>query len=436
MRDSFEPNIFYTIIFFHSTKKIELNGSSCIKSRNPQCRVLFLSDPFLLTPKTIQNPENIVLLVIFVLKSGILLIGYKEPQKTLSNVCGLGVTKLLEEKPMQGMPGLKIGRIEVPYPIIQGGMAIRISTSRLAAAVATEGGIGVIAGTAMSPAELKKEIAAARDMIKGNGALGVNILFAVSDFAEIVKTAMAAGIDMFTSGAGISRDMYAWGRKYGVEVVPMVSSGRLAKMAERLGASAVVVEGVEAGGHLGTNRSVKEVLAEVIQAVKIPVIAAGGILTGADIYHFLQRGAQGVQMATRFAASEECNAAPEFKQYYLDAKPEDSVFIQSCVGLPGRALLSPLSRKIIAGEKVFSGNCSECLKKCSQSFCIRRALIAAQTGNIEEGLIFSGQRVGEIKDILSVSAIFKRLKAEFAAEQERCENKTNNCSQQTNEKQA
>lgn len=322
---------------------------------------------------------------------------------------------------MQGMPSLTIGRIKVPCPIIQGGMAVRVSTSRLAAAVANEGGIGIIAGTAMSAKELREEIAAARNLVKGKGALGVNILFAVSDFADLVKTAMSAGIDLFISGAGFSRDMFGWGKQYGVEVVPIVSSGRLAQTAERLGAAAVVVEGVEAGGHLGTDRSVKDILAEVVQAVKIPIIAAGGIITGADIYHFLQRGAHGVQMATRFAASLECNAAEQFKQFYLNAKAEDSVFIQSPVGLPGRALLSPFSRKIIAGEKVAIEDCNNCLKRCSSYFCIRRALTAAQTGNIEEGLIFAGARVGEIKDILSVSDIFKRLTAEFNEEKRRCE---------------
>jgi nitronate monooxygenase len=322
---------------------------------------------------------------------------------------------------MPGMPSLTIGRITVPYPIIQGGMAIKISTAKLAAAVATEGGIGIIAGTAMSSAELREEIASARKMIKGPGALGVNILFAVSDFAELVKTAMSAGIDLFTSGAGVSRDMYTWGRQYGVEVVPIVSSARLAKMAERLGAAAVVVEGVEAGGHLGTDRSVNEILPEVLQAVKIPVIAAGGIITGRDIFHFLKKGAQGVQMATRFAASVECNAAQPFKQYYLDAKKEDSVFIQSSVGLPGRALLSPLSRKIISGEKIPVENCSGCLKKCTGTFCIRRALEAARLGDIEKGLIFAGARVGEISDILSVSDIFRKLVLEFNDEEQRCQ---------------
>ena len=325
---------------------------------------------------------------------------------------------------MLGMPSLTIGQIKVPFPIIQGGMAVRISTSRLAAAVATEGGIGVIAGTAMSPLELREEIAGAKKLIKGNGALGVNILFAVSNFALLAKTAMSAGIDMFTSGAGVSRDMYGWGKNYGVEVVPMVSSGRLAKLAERLGASAVVVEAVEAGGHLGTDRSVTEVLPEVLQAVNIPVIAAGGILTGADIYHYLKEGAKGVQMATRFAASVECNAADEFKEFYVNAKPEDSVFIKSPVGLPGRAVLSPFSRKVIAGETIPVEDCRGCLKNCNSNFCISRALDAAQAGDIEEGLIFAGKRVGEIKDILPVSEIFKRLVTEFNAEQQRCETAT------------
>ena len=318
-----------------------------------------------------------------------------------------------------GMPSLTIGRIKVPFPIIQGGMAVRISTSRLAAAVATEGGIGVIAGTAMSPLELKEEIAAAKKMIKGNGALGVNILFAVSNFAQLAKTAMSAGIDMFTSGAGVSRDMYGWGKNYGVEIVPMVSSGRLAKMAERLGASAVIVEGVEAGGHLGTDRSVKDLIPEVLEAVKIPVIAAGGIMTGADIYHFLKKGVKGVQMATRFAASTECNAADSFKEYYVKAKAEDSVLIQSPVGLPGRAILSPLSKRIMAGETIPVEDCSGCLKNCNSNFCIRGALDAAQIGNTEEGLIFAGNRVGEIKEILPVSEIFKKLVSEYEAEEQR-----------------
>ncbi len=322
---------------------------------------------------------------------------------------------------MPGMPSLTFGNITVPIPIIQGGMAVRISTARLAAAVATEGGIGVIAGTAMSPTELREEIALARKLTKGNGALGVNILFAVSNFAELTKTAMSAGIDMFTSGAGVSRDMYSWGKKYGVEVVPMVSSGRLAKMAQRLGASAVVVEGVEAGGHLGTDRPMQDILPEVLEAVEIPVIAAGGVMTGADIYHLLAKGAKGVQMATRFAVSEECNAAMAFKEAYVNAKPEDSVFVTSPVGLPGRAIVSPFSKRIRAGESIPPTECYGCLKNCNSNFCISNALDAAQMGDIENALIFAGQRVGEVQEILPVSEIFKQLISEFEAEEKRCQ---------------
>ena len=142
-------------------------------------------------------------------------------------------------------------------------------------------------------------------------------------------------------------------------------------------------------------------------------------MTGADIYHFLKKGVKGVQMATRFAASTECNAADSFKEYYVKAKAEDSVLIQSPVGLPGRAILSPLSKRIMAGETIPVEDCSGCLKNCNSNFCIRGALDAAQIGNTEEGLIFAGNRVGEIKEILPVSEIFKKLVSEYEAEEQR-----------------
>ena len=311
------------------------------------------------------------------------------------------------------LPTLKIGNITVPYPIIQGGMAVRISTSRLAAAVANEGGIGIIAGTAMSVTELKNEIAQARKMITGRGALGVNILFAVSQFADLVKNAMASGIDMLVSGAGFSRDMFAWGRTYGVAVVPIVSSVRLAKLAESLGAAAVVVEGKEAGGHLGTDRSVKEILPEICKSVKIPVIAAGGIINGGDIRHFLEKGAHGVQMGTRFAASKESNGSNNFKQAYIKAKPSHSIIIESPVGLPARGIRSSFSRRILADSVIDVPLCSNCLKRCSRAFCIREALEKAQEGDMDNGLVFAGERVGEINDVLSTSDIFKNLIREF-----------------------
>ncbi|MDK2821131.1 MAG: nitronate monooxygenase [Clostridia bacterium] len=312
------------------------------------------------------------------------------------------------------LPELNIGGLKAKYPIIQGGMAIRISGSKLAGAVAREGGIGVIAGIAMSPKELEKEIKEAREKSEGKGLLGINVLYAVSNFAELIKTGMKAGIDLVLQGAGFSRDIYDWGRKFNVPIVPIVSSASLAKLAQKLGAAAVVVEGFEAGGHLGTDRPMLDILPEVVKAVKIPVIAAGGILHGQDIYRVLKMGAQGVQMGTRFAASKESGAPDNYKQLYLEAKPEDSILINSPVGLPGRGIRNFLTERLFAGEKIKINKCTKCMKKCSQTFCIREALENAQEGRIKEGIIFAGKRVAEIKDILSVKEIFDNLKKEFS----------------------
>lgn len=305
------------------------------------------------------------------------------------------------------LPELKIGNLMPKFPIIQGGMAVRVSTAPLAAAVAEEGGIGLIAATGMGIEELKKEIAKARELTKG--IIGINIMYAANQFASLVKTAIEEGIDLIVYGAGFSRDIFSWGKESGVPIVPIVSTDRLAKTAEKLGASAVIVEGKEAGGHLGTSISVKELIPKVKQAVKIPVIAAGGIIDGKSIKEMLGLGADGVQMGTRFVASEECNASDEFKQMYIEAKDDDVVLIQSPVGLPGRGIFNQYIKRLFSGENLKPESCENCLKKCSRSFCIFKALIRAQEGDVETGLVFSGERVGEIKDILSVKEIFHRL---------------------------
>ncbi|MHB8170001.1 MAG: NAD(P)H-dependent flavin oxidoreductase [Thermincolia bacterium] len=305
------------------------------------------------------------------------------------------------------LPMLNIGDLAPKYPIIQGGMAVRISTATLAAAVAEEGGIGLIAGTGMTVDELRDEIRKARELTKG--IIGINVLFAVTEFANLVKTAIAEGIDLVVSGAGYSRDMFTWGKEAGVPIVPMVSSARLAKLAEKMGAAAVVVEGKEAGGHLGTDRSMRDILPEVKAAVKIPVIAAGGIVDGEDLVEVLRLGADGVQMGTRFAASKESNASDEFKQLYLKSGKEDVVLVDSPVGYKGRGLKNPFYEKIANGETVKITSCRNCLKQCSRKFCIIDALEKAQQGDMEEGIVFSGEFIHKIKEILSVKDIFKQL---------------------------
>lgn len=199
------------------------------------------------------------------------------------------------------LPELQIGNLKPAIPIIQGGMAVRISTAPLAAAVANEGGIGLIAASGMTPAELREEIRLARQLTKG--ILGINVMFAVTAFAELFKTALQEGIDLVVSGAGFSRDMFTWGKEAKIPVVPIVSTVKLAQISEKLGATAVVVEGKEAGGHLGTEYSTREIVPEVRKHVDIPVIAAGGIVEPEDLVNILKLGANGVQIGTRFAAS-------------------------------------------------------------------------------------------------------------------------------------
>ncbi|KAF1854261.1 hypothetical protein Lal_00011962, partial [Lupinus albus] len=182
-------------------------------------------------------------------------------------------------------------------------------------------GIGLIAASGMPFDELRHEIRLARSLTKG--IIGINAMVAAREFAGLVRTAIEEGIDLVVAGAGFSRDIFAIGKESGTPIVPIVSSAKLARISESLGASAVIVEGKEAGGHLGTDQSVRTLLPEIKKAVKIPVIGAGGVISGRDIVELLSLGADGVQMGTRFAASVESNAAPALKEFYLKAKPED-----------------------------------------------------------------------------------------------------------------
>ena len=306
------------------------------------------------------------------------------------------------------LPKLKIGDLIAEIPIMQGGMAYRVSTAPLAAAVANEGGIGLIAGSGLGVEELKEEIRKARE--KSSGIIGVNIMVAVRKFKELVQASITEGIDLIVAGAGFSRDLFSLGKENDVEIVPIVSSVKLAKISERLGASAIVVEGKEAGGHLGTDKPLQPLVEKIIKAVDIPVIAAGGIIDGQDIAKYLKLGVDGVQMGSRFVASEECEVDQNFKELYISATEGEGTLIDSPVGLPGRALQNEFINNLDNNEVTTGNQCNYlCLKKCSKDFCIMEALQQAHAGNMEEGLVFAGERAHLVDNILPVKEIMKDL---------------------------
>lgn len=311
------------------------------------------------------------------------------------------------------MPSLTIGSRTARLPIIQGGMAVRISMAPLATAVAEAGGVGLIAGSGLSVAELTGEVRRARAAT--SGVLGVNIMVAVRRFKDLVQAAIAEGVDLVVAGAGFSRDLFGWCADAGVECVPIVGSARVAKLAQRFGASAVVVEGCEAGGHLGTDRPMLDLLPEILEAVTVPVIGAGGVVTGADIKAVLDAGASGVQMGTRFAATVESSASDEFKRMYVEADADDVILTKSPVGLPGRALANSLTERLAVGDYPAIERCRSCLKECGKEYCIIDALERAQRGDVVGGLVFAGDAAARVHDIPTVAELMARLVAEWRA---------------------
>lgn len=312
------------------------------------------------------------------------------------------------------LPELKIGKLKAKIPIVQGGMAVRISMAPLAAAVANEGGIGLIAASGIHSEELVKTIREARSL--SDGIIGINVMVAVREFLDLVIAAAKEGIDLIVAGAGFSRELFAIGKEYDVPIVPIASSVKAAKLAEKFGASAVIVEGKEAGGHLGTDQPLFSILPDIVKAIKIPVIAAGGILHGQDITRAICMGADGVQIGTRFAASKESGAADSLKEVYIKAKADDVVLVESPVGLTGRAIKTQFVKDLFDGKIPSFKNikkCLVCLKRCNRKYCIIEALERAQRGDMERGLAFSGERVGEISNILPVKTIISNLMKEF-----------------------
>ncbi|OQA92541.1 MAG: Nitronate monooxygenase [Elusimicrobia bacterium ADurb.Bin231] len=359
------------------------------------------------------------------------------------------------------MPCLKIGKVEVRVPIVQGGMSVGISLSGLASAVATAGGIGVIgtAGIGMLEPDfnthfseankraLRKEIKKTRSLT--SGIIGVNIMVALSDFDDLVLAAVEEGIDFIFVGAGLplkkpktlSQDQLM---VYARKMVPIVSSGRAAKIIfqhwiKEYGTvpDAVIVEGPLAGGHLGFKKdaidnpdyALENILAEVISSVKpfeekfqkkIPVIAGGGIYTGQDIRKFIGMGASGVQMATRFVATHECDASDKFKEMYLKCKKEDLIIINSPVGLPGRAIRNQFLTDVSGGIKKPFKCFWKCLKTCdfkTAPYCIGLALTNAKRGLTEEGFCFAGANAYRVDRLMSVKELIDSLGDEYESAQ-------------------
>ena len=348
---------------------------------------------------------------------------------------------------------LKIGDLTAKLPIIQGGMGIGISLSGLASAVANEGGIGVIATAGIGMLEpdfstnwleaniraLKKEIKKARELTKG--ILGVNIMVALSNYADMVRTAIEEEIDIIFSGAGLPLNLPQFLKgSTKTKLAPIISSGRAAsiickKWSEKYNylPDAIVVEGPRAGGHLGFKQeqinnpeySLEKLIPEVIKAVKpfeerykkpIPVIAAGGIYTGEDIYNFLKLGASGVQMATRFVTTYECDASIKFKQTYIDSSKEDIVIIKSPVGMPGRAIKNKFIDDANKGEKKPFKCPYHCIITCdykNSPYCIALALLNARKGNLEHGFAFAGENAYRAKGIISVKELIESLIKEY-----------------------
>ncbi len=349
--------------------------------------------------------------------------------------------------------GLKIGDLSAGLPIIQGGMGIGVSLSGLASAVAEQGGIGVIsvAGIGLSEPDsktnyleaniraIRKEIRKARGLTKG--ILGVNIMVALSNFSDMVKTAVEEGIDIIFSGAGLPLNLPSFLQKpTATKLVPIVSSARAASLIAKRwlekyqhAPDAIVVEGPMAGGHLGFKNEqindpdykLEKLVSEVISVAKmieekkakpVPVIAAGGIYTGEDIYKFIQLGASGVQMATRFVTTEECDASLEFKNTYINCREEDIGIIKSPVGMPGRAIINEFIEDVNAGGKKPYKCPYHCIITCnreSSPYCIALALMNAKKGKMKHGFAFAGANAYKAEKIVSVKDLVDSLVEEY-----------------------
>ena len=352
------------------------------------------------------------------------------------------------------LPKLQIGNITADIPILQGGMGVRVSLSSLASAVAEEGGIGTISSIGLGDLEaskneyekvsreaLEREIRKAKSMT--NGHIAVNFMGVLSNADDLITAAVREGIKIIVYGAGLPIKLPSLVEDSSVNLLPMVSSARVAELILRVWdkryertADAIILEGPLAGGHLGFSEeqlyqpekySLENLLPEVLETVKayedkygkkIPVIAAGGIFNGKDIARMLSLGAAGVQMGTRFVCTVECDVSQEFKQSYLDAKEEDIVIIKSPVGMPGRAINNKFLKDLEIKGKLKIKCPYRCLSVCKVSeakYCIALALVNSYFGDVDNGLIFCGQNAYRCDKIVTVKELISGLLAELEA---------------------
>lgn len=352
---------------------------------------------------------------------------------------------------MEIMNSFFIGTCEVKLPIVQGGMGVGVSLNGLAAAVANEGGIGVISAAGLGLlypdaqgsyperciAGLRQEIRKARE--KTSGVIGVNIMVALSNFGDMVRTAIEEKADIIFAGAGLPLDLPSYLQEGSTtNLVPIVSSARAAKLIcdkwqNNYGylPDAIVVEGPKAGGHLGfkcdqiedEHYALEELIPDVVAVAnsyagikEIPVIAAGGISTGEDIARFMKLGASAVQMGSIFVPTDECDASTEFKKVYINSSQNDVRIIQSPVGMPGRAFDGEFIQSVEKGREKPKGCPFHCIKTCDYTksqYCIIKALYNAAKGNMKKGYAFAGTNAYLAEKISSVKEVIEKLKADF-----------------------
>jgi NAD(P)H-dependent flavin oxidoreductase YrpB (nitropropane dioxygenase family) len=349
----------------------------------------------------------------------------------------------------------------LPLPILQGGMGVGVSLDRLAGAVAACGGMGTISTAVCGFNEpdfaadpkganlraLDRQVRRAKEAAKGVGLVAVNAMAATTQYADSIRTALRAGADAIVCGAGLPKDLPAIAAEVpesDAALAPIVSGGRAAALLCKLWdrhyrriPDFVVLEGPLAGGHLGFSReeaqeaqagrpkSLSELLHEVLEALApfraqyqrdIPVFVAGGVKDGAEMRRYMAEGAAGAQFATRFIATEECDASDGYKQALLAARPEEVTIVQSPVGMPGRALHSPLIRRVEAGTQPRPAHCIRCLSACdprTAPYCISGALTAAVRGDWENGLFFCGANAGEVDRLSTVRSQMDQIMNEW-----------------------